>query len=198
MQTKTKLLVVSILLALQAVHHAQAQEAKPQPADPKTKLEAFQAKSGAVIIRGSSKVGMIQGQNTSLVKIDCREFTDASSGKKEHGITVTVEVYAGDFTRMDRKSIAYIDYDEIDPLIKGIESLARIDKAPPKLAAFQADYKTKGDLIVSTFSVDEGGVGAAIQSDRADKATARLSLPDLEQFRKLIAKSKEMLDEIRK
>ncbi len=78
MQTKIKRLAVSLLLALQGFHHAQAQEVKPQPADPKTKLEAFQAKSGAVIIRGSSKVGTIPGQNTSLVKIDCREFTDAS------------------------------------------------------------------------------------------------------------------------
>ncbi len=111
---------------------------------------------------------------------------------------MTIEVYAGDFARVDRKSTSYIDYDEIDALIKGIESLAKIDKTTSKLATFQADYKTKGDLIVSTFSGDDGSIGAAVQSDRSDKAMARLSLPDLEQFRKLIAKSKEMLDEIRK
>ena len=194
MRTKTQLVAVSLLLASQVFYHALAQEAKPQPAEPKTKLEAFQAKSGAVIIRGFSEVGAIQGRLSTSVEMECKEFTDASSGKKEYGITVTVK----SSSRFEKESTSFIDYDEIDSLLKGIEYIAKIDKTTTKLAAFQADYKTKGDLIVSTFSNSERGVEAAVQSGRFGGTSAYFSLSDLEQFRKLIAKSKEMLDEIRK
>jgi hypothetical protein len=48
-----------------------AEEPKSTPADPKTKLEGFQAKSGAVIIRGFSEVGSIEGRSNTSIDVDC-------------------------------------------------------------------------------------------------------------------------------
>ena len=128
------------------------------------------------------------------VEVESKEFTDASTGKKEYGITVTVKSNS----RFEKESTSYIDYDEIDSLLKGIAYIAKIDKTTTKLAAFQADYKTKGDLIVSTFSTSQGKVEAGVQSGRFGGTLAYLSLSDLDEFGKLITKAKEMLDEIRK
>jgi len=197
MRRKTQSLVVTLLLALRVFNDANAQDPKTQPAEPKTKLEAFQAKSGAVIIRGFSKVGTLydrpNGWNTA-VEVTCREFTDASSRKKEYGITVTVK--SG--SRIEQQSTSYIDYDEIDSLVKGIDYIAKVDKTTTKLADFQADYKTKGDLIVFTFSDSQGKVLAGIQAGLLGGTSAYLTLADLEQFKKLILKSNEMLDGIKK
>jgi len=190
---RSTLLAFSLLVAAQVLQQAHAQEGKAQLAEPKTKLEAFQAKSGTVIIRGFSDVGSVQGQLSTSVEVDCKEFTDASSDKKEYGITVTVKSRS----RIERESTSFIDYDDIDSLLKGIAYIAKIDKTTTKLAAFQADYKTRGDLIISSFS-NQGRVEAAIQSGRFGGASAFLSLSDLENFAKLITQAKATLDEIRK
>jgi hypothetical protein len=171
-----------------------AQDTKSESAEPKTKVEAFQAKSGAVIIRGFTKVGTVACRSDTSVEIECKELTDATSGKKEFGISVTVKNSA----RFSKESTSHIDYDEIDSLLKGIEYIAKIDKTATRLALFQADYKTKGDLTVSTYSSSQGEVQAAVQSGRFGGTMAFLSLSDLEDFRKLIANSKRALDEIRK
>jgi len=99
---------------------------------------------------------------------------------------------------VENVSKSYIDYDEIDSLLKGIEYIAKIDKTTTRLIDFQADYRTKADLVVSTYSSGKSGeIGAGVKNGLFG-GTALLSLPELEQFRKLIAKSKEMLDAIRK
>ncbi len=197
MRPKFQPLVVVVLLTLQTSNDANTQDSKTQTAEPKTKLEAFQAKSGAVIIRGFSRVGSLERLADESVEVKGQEFTDASSGKKEYGITVTVESRSPTSSRLGKESTSYIDYDEIDSLVKGIDYIAKIDETTTKLAAFQADYHTKGDLIVSTYS-NQGGVRARIQSGRFGGTSAFLSLMELEQFKKLILKAKEMLDEIKK
>jgi hypothetical protein len=160
--------------------------------DHKTKLEAFQAKYGVVIVRGFSAVGSQDGMLGTSVEVECKEFTDASSGKKEYGITVAVKGSG----RLDRKSTSYIDYDEIDSLLKGIEYISKIDKTATKLSSFQADYKTKGDLGVSTYN-NEDKIQAAVQSGRIGSTTAFMTLDHLIAFRNLIARAKEILDGIK-
>ncbi|WP_395717015.1 hypothetical protein [Prosthecobacter sp.] len=194
MTTKTTLSAVALFLAFPLLRYTHAQEAKAPPAEPKTKLEMFQARSGAVIIRGFSEVGSIQGQLSTSIAVECKEFTDASSGKKEYGITVTVK----STSRFEKSDTSFIDDDEIVSLLKGIEYIAKIDKTITKLADFQADYKTKGDMTVSSYSSSQGIVEAAVQCGRFNGTMAHLSMADLEQFTKLIAKSKEMLDELKK
>ena len=45
---------------------------------PATKLEAFQARTGAVLIRGYSTVGTLRGEGSD-VSVDAREFRDGSN-----------------------------------------------------------------------------------------------------------------------
>jgi hypothetical protein len=171
-----------------------AQDTKSAASEPKTKVEAFQAKSGAVIIRGFTQVGSVACRSDTSIEVQCKELTDATSGKKEFGVSVTVK----NESRFAKESTSHIDYDEIDSLLKGIEYIAKIDKSATKLASFQADYKTKGDLTVSTYSNSNGEVQAAVQSGRFGGTMAFLSLSDLNDFRKLIAKSKQTLDDVKK
>jgi hypothetical protein len=66
----TVFLVIFPLLVMSQLH---AQQEKPVPA-PKTKLEAFEAQSGAVIIRGFSRIGYLRGVYGGTVTVESKEF----------------------------------------------------------------------------------------------------------------------------
>jgi hypothetical protein len=170
-----------------------AQEKQTTQLEPKTKLEAFDATTGVVIIRGFSAIGGIQGQLNTSAEVECKEFTNATSGKKEYGIVIKVK----DTSRIERNSSSFIDYDEIDSLIKGIDYITKIDKSVTKLSSFQADYKTKGALVVSTYNDSSGKIQAAVESGRFGSVRAYITLVSLAQFRGLIQQAKSKLDLIR-
>jgi len=168
-----------------------AQEAKPAAKEPKTKLEAFEAQTGAVLIKGIGEVGSVSGMGS--LEVGVREFTHAGTGRKEYGVTIEVKA-SGTF---ERKDTAFIDYDEIDSLLKGIDYISKIDKSVTPLPSFEAVYTTKGELRVITYST-KGKVQAAVQSGRIGAASAFISLDQLAKFRGLIADAKAKLDSIKK
>lgn len=184
------LITVTIaLLTLPLAACAQAgAESKDQP--PKTKLEAFQARTGLVIIRGFEKVGTLKGQYGTSVEVEAKEFADATTGKKEYGIAVEVK------GTNDREHTSYIDYDEIESLLRGIDYIARIDKSVTKLSNFQADYRTKGELEISTFN-SGNEVMFAVEGGDVYSATAFFQMSELPHLRNTIATAKQRLDAVR-
>jgi hypothetical protein len=169
------------------------QTQKPEgPATLKTKLEAFEAQTGAVIVRGSSVIGTVRGQYGTSIVVESKEFTNAATGKKEYGITI--QMWAGAVVGIT--NISYIDYDEIESLLRGIEYIARIDKTATKFDRLQAVYHTRGDFEVLTYRT-EGEVMVAISSGRSASATVYLRLPELPELRDCLAKAKAAIDAIR-
>lgn len=168
-----------------------AQQPQGAPEAPKTKLEAFGKQTGAVFIKGFSKVGSIFGLGTASVT--CMEFTNASTGVRQMGIVIEV-TESGRFESSDR---SFIDYDEIEPLLKGIEYISKVTSASTKLAKFEAIYKTKGDFSVTTFSSAAGGIEAAVKSGYIGAATAFISIPMLNDLRNFISQAKQTLDSIK-
>ncbi len=169
-----------------------AQDAAPAQKESKTKLEAFEAKTGTVLIKGIQEIGSVEG--SGAVTVECREFTDANTGHKEYGIIIEVKESA----RFERKSKSLIDYDEIDSLLKGIDYISKVNKSVTQLTSFEAVYKTKGDLSVTTFNTDRDEMRAAIQSGRIGSATAFFSPDQLTKFRVLIENAKVKLDAVKK
>src|ERR1043165_3776858 len=95
---------------------------------PNTKVEAFAAQVGSVIIKGYTKLGVARGDYGS-VEVQAMEFANANSGKKEYGVLLQVNE-AG---RLEREHRSYIDYDEIASLLNGIDYVAKTDKSATKL-----------------------------------------------------------------
>jgi len=160
--------------------------------EPKTKLQAFEAKTGVVVISGFSTVGSVTGQYGGTVSVESKEFLDASSGKREYGIVV--EVKKGG--EIERDNSSYIDYDEIDSLVKGIDYVSKVERSITKLDNFQADYHTKGDFKISTFS-SRGQTMIAVSSGDIGEVSVFFPLSKLEDLRGLIANAKAKLDAIR-
>lgn len=170
-----------------------ASQTPTPPSPPKTKLEAFEAQEGVVIVQGFTKMGELRGTYGGSVSVSAKEFTNAATGRRESGIVIDVKE-AG---RLERSSRSFIDYDEIAPLLKGIDYIGKVEKSVTKLENFQADYRTKGDLHVSTFNTSGGEVMVAVSSGRIGAASAHFKFADLAALRNLILSSKERLDAIK-
>jgi hypothetical protein len=146
-----KLILYLFLGSLIAVGYSQAQSATQQTV-PKTKLEAFEAQEGTVLIRGFSQIGELRGAYGGSITVQSRELTNATTGRKEYGITIDVK----ETGKPEREDRAFIDYEEIPSLTKGIDYISKVDKSSTKLDNYQADYRTKGNFQISKFSSTSG------------------------------------------
>ncbi len=170
-----------------------AQNLKDQVPSPKTKLEEFSARTGVVIIRGFEEIGSSYGLYSTSIKVEAKEFVNVLTGEEEYGITIEVKKEDG---RYDKESTSYIDYDEIDSLISGIDYIAKVDKSRTKFSNFQADYNTKGDFKISTFST-AGKIMVAVSSGRIGAVSAYYNLSSLTEIRTLIEKAKTKIDTLK-
>jgi len=185
-----KVLLIVLLLSLS--DRALKAQSLPQQQAPKTKVEAFEAQQGVVVIRGFSKIGELRGALGGLVTVQSVEFTNATTNKKEYGITIDVK----ETSRLEREDRSFIDYDEIDSLIKGIDYISKLDRAVTKLESFQADYRTKGEFALSTFT-SGNDLMCSISSGRIGRVSVFFKILDLGRFRELIVTAKSKLDSIK-
>ena len=181
---------IGSLVAILCVGSAFAQDQAEQRKAPATKLEAFQSRTGVVLIRGYSTVGTLRALGGE-VTVDAREFRDGSNpnSPRATGISITVRE-AG---RLERENTSYIDLDEIDSLLKGIEYISKVNKDVTKLALFEVDYRTKGDLRITVFNNAKGDVSASVSSGTFGRTNAFINLANLEKLRELIATAKSKL-----
>src|SRR5690349_10191752 len=87
---KTSLSLLFLTFSLLSAATASAQETVSPDLLPRTRLEAFQAKTGVVIVRGSSRIGSATGIEGGLVLVEMMELRDISDNSKAYGITVQV------------------------------------------------------------------------------------------------------------
>ncbi|MBU1863294.1 MAG: hypothetical protein KKH94_06510 [Candidatus Omnitrophica bacterium] len=184
-----KIILSFIILGLLVFGNGYTQTAKPE--EPKTKLEIFEKQTGTVVIKGIGTESSVSGLGSVSVK--CIELTNISIDARQRGIAVDVK----ESGRLDRSNRTFIDYDEIEPLLKGIDYISNITSNPTKLAGFEATYSTKGDLTITVFSGTAGKISAAVTSGYIGRTTAFLSTTQLSQLRSLIAQAKQKLDEIK-
>jgi hypothetical protein len=163
-----------------------------EPIEPKTKLGQFGSQAGVVVIRGFSTIGSLKGLYGTVVEVECKEFSSPATGKREYGITIEVKETG---TRENENS-SFVDYDEIDALIAGIDYIAKVDKTATKLDSFQADYRTKDDLQISTFS-NNNEIKVAVSSGYIGKTTAYFGIAEISKLRDLVTAAKAKLDLIR-
>jgi hypothetical protein len=170
---------------------AAAQQNSPPPFEPLTKLEALDEQVGAVVIKNYTYIGSVSGFS-GLVMVTSYEFLDVQTGRKDYGIGVELR----ETGRSEREARAYVDYDELDALIRAVDYISKIDKST-SLENFEAQYRTRGELAVSTFLRPNGSLQSEVAIGIFRKAAINISLGKLADFRKLVADAKSTLDKIR-
>lgn len=166
----------------------------PLPFEPRTRLESLDTQIGVVVVKNYTFVGSVSGFS-GIVMVTSYEFVDAQTGRKEYGIGVELRE-TGRSEKDSLEARTYVDYDEIDALIRALDSISKIERSAT-LENFEAQYRTRGELAVATFIRPNGTLQAEVSIGIFRKASVNVSLGKLADFRKLIADAKLTLDKIR-
>jgi hypothetical protein len=155
-------------------------------------LEAIESRYERVITKGFSHFATITVRGIEI-RLDAIEMKDTADSTRAIGLVVVLR----ELDENPRENRTFIDYQEIDRLLKGMESVARVNETITKLAGFEARYRTLGDLEINVFRQTRSGTAASLSSGICDRVTALLTLDDLEKLRGHIIEAKARLDEIK-
>ena len=161
-----------------------------EPLEPRTKLEAIDDRHSTVLIKGFTRITTVEVRGVRIDAIEMRELGNVARAK---GLVVVLR--EGGERPDDNR--AFVDYEEIEPLLNAIDAISRVDETATKLAGFEARYKTQGDFEIGVFRQTSRGTAVILTTGICDRATAPLSLDDLAKVRAMIQEAKARLDEIR-
>lgn len=193
---------ILILLLLTSCGSVLAQRPGPQfrrqlscePVEPRTKLEAIESGYEKVLIKGFTQIANINVRGADI-RIDVVEIKEARAGGDRATGIVIVFREPGESLRESR---AFVDYEEIDRLLRALASVAGVNESVTKLAGFEARYRTMGDLEISVFRQSRiSGTAASLSSGICDRVTALLTIDEMDRLRAHIVEAKTRLDEIK-
>ena len=192
-----------ILLTLLASGSALAQrrwERLPPPRDPqfyvpRNKLEDIDGRMETLLMKGRHWVGTVRSSN-GLARVEAYEVRDTKNSERVTGVLITLVPANADSRDDEIRSL--IDYEEIDPFIKILDTMVKADDSVTKLSHFEVRYRTRGDFEVMVFKQQTGtSVAAAIEGGFFDRVRLLLIMDELVRLRFMIAQVKERLDEIK-
>ena len=161
-----------------------------EPVEPRTKLEAFDERYGTVVLKGFTQINSIEVRG---VRVDAVELRDMARATRITGIVIAL---AGGGER-PQENRAYIDYEEIDGLLAGIDAVSKVNETMTKLVGFEGKYRTLGDFEVSVFRQTRSGNAVSITTGVCDQVRVTMSLDELTKVRAIVVEAKTKLDEAR-
>ena len=187
-------------LVLVCAGAAMAQQPGPQfwrkvgcePLEPRTRLEAIDGRYNTVVVKGFTRITTVEVHGVRIDAVEMRDMGDTKGRVK--GIVVVLSREGPERANDNR---AFVDYDEIEPLLNAIDTIARVDETVTKFVGFEAKYKTLGDLEIGVFRQTRSGTAVIIATGICDRATQTLTLDDLAKVKAQIQEAKTRLDEIR-
>jgi hypothetical protein len=153
-------------------------------------LESLEDKYTTVVLKGFSRITTVEVKG---IRIDAVEMHELSSNVRAKGVVILLRDTGG----RPEDNRAFIDYDELDPLLNVIDTLSRLDETSTKLAGFEGRYRTKGDFEIQVFRQTRSGNAVILQTGICELATTSLSLDELAKVKALLQEAKTRLDEIR-
>ena len=167
-----------------------------EPFEPRTRLEMMDRIQNEVVIKGFTRITTVEVRG---VRIDAVEMRTAGRDARFKGVVVSLREGqpAGDNRERTIESRAFIDYDEIEALLNGIDVMSRVDATTTKLVGFEARYRTQGDLEIAVFRQTRSGHAVTMTTGICEQVTNALSLDDLAKVKAMIQEAKSRLDEIR-
>ena len=167
----------------------------PQFYEPRNKLEEIDGRMEALLIKGRHWVGTLRAQNGSA-RVEAFEVRDTRSSDRATGVVITFLPADANSRADEIRSL--IDYEEIDPLVKVIDTMVKADDNVTKLSHFEERYRTRGDFELMVFKQQTGtSVAAAIEGGFFDRLRLFLIMDELVRLRYMIVQAKERLDEVR-
>jgi len=155
----------------------------------RTQIGQFENRTGSVIVKGFAYVSSVSPSGAEI-SVRLKETTDVSIGRKLYGLSMQIEVSGTGAERI------YIDEDEIEPLLTGLNYLIKINNDITSLPGFEATYKTKGGLQLFAHSIRrDGGVRYSIQGN--DTPTVALTALQITQLYEVFVQAQKNLEALK-
>ena len=164
--------------------------------EPRTRLEEYEDRLETVIVKGFMGIGTVSGRNGSA-EVSAVELKDTADSTRVSG--VAIQLAAGGQQEIQ----SFVDYEEIDGLIRGLDAVARADDRITKMPSFSATYRTKDDFGIVVFKQTRSGLAVRLENSAMngtggiDRATVFITLDELNRLRGIILEAKQRLDEMR-
>ena len=197
---RTFLLLMLATIALIPVPAQRRRERLPPPRDPqfyepRNKLEDFDGRMETVLIKGRHWTGTLKVQNGSA-RVEALEIRDSSNVARATGVEITVT--SGEPNPPAGEIRSLVDYEELEPLIKAMDTVVKAEDSVTKLSHFEVHYRTRADFEVMVFKQLAGGaVAAGIEVGFYDRVRLLMTIDDLTKLRWMIVQAKDKLDEIK-
>lgn len=185
-----KLLTIIFVLVFSLSVFSQTTETAP--AKPKTNLETFQEKYGSVLIKGYSIIGKMSGRG-GIVTVQALTLNNPAIKTTVRGLIVEVDTSE----RYSTSARSFVEYDEIDSLIKGIAYISKIDKSATAFNSFEAKYKTKDDFSVTVFNDSQDKLSAVIAVGAYSRKSVFVELADVATLVTHLQNGKAALDTVK-
>ena len=157
---------------------------------PPTELEAFEAQTGTVIVKGAGQVGSVAVDAVNIT-VTSKESQDVSTGRRQYGMVV--EATASNQRVWEK----VIDDDEMDSLLNGLDYLAKIDYKVTALPTFVASYVSRSGLRVGAFtSQRRGAIQYFLQDQSANSPRILITSAQLAQFQDLVEETRKKLNSL--
>ncbi|MFN2491893.1 MAG: hypothetical protein ABR501_03300 [Pyrinomonadaceae bacterium] len=162
-----------------------------EPLEPRTQLEAIESRYERVLVKGFSQIATlsVRGADIRVDAVDLKDVSADASHRDRNN-------HSRD-GRNPRENRAFIDYEEVQRLVKAIDTVARVNEAVTKLAGFEAHYRTLGDLEINVFRQSRSGTSASVSSGICERVTGLLTLDELDRLKAHIVEAKARLDEVK-
>jgi hypothetical protein len=158
------------------------------------RVSLMENRPGVLITRRATKLGSITAEGQiDVVAVAC---SDTRTNQTAYGVKVSVVEGLG--SRPGDLPFVYVDYEEIVPLLKGLDSMSQIETSAEPFKAFEAAYITNGGLRVTMHWGGAVNFSISVQSGRDRLASINLTQAQLATFRDLFQSALAMLDSAKK
>ena len=163
----------------------------PQFYQPRNKLEDFEGRAETLLIKGRHWVGTVRTQN-GTARVEATEIRDTTASTTASGVVITIVADGGPPGEIR----GLIDYDEIDLLLKAMDTALKAGDGISRLSHFEVRYRTKGDFEIMVFKqMENNAIAAAIEGGFFDRSRLYLTIDDLTKLRWMISQAKDQLDQ---
>ena len=152
---------------------------------PPTEIQNFEMQPDVVIVKGVDQIGSIATESGTLL-VRCKESDNVATGQKQYAIAIAIE------TNQSRM-VLFVDYDELDALIHGLNFLGKVTYDVTPMPAFDATITTRSGFRAGAHSErKQGTIQLFVQF--ADTVRVPLSPDQFAQFQNLVNQAKTSLD----
>ncbi len=140
------------------------------PPAPTTQLETVQRRTDTVLVRGFTDVAGLRSDDAATVRVLAVELTDLKASEKVVGLAIEVRPAA----RGTQAVLSFVDENEVDGLIAGLDTLAKVEHNATSLTGYEARFRTKGMLELANIDIN-GSRFITVTTSQVLPATSQLA-----------------------